>query len=90
MRFRFSAIDAAPSSVVEAALDGLEIFIVECDSVFADLNGDGVVDTTDFLQLLGDWGPCDAPCPPSCVADLDGDCDVGTTDFLTLLANWTL
>ena len=53
-----------------------------------DLNGDGTVGIDDFLMLLGDWGPCAVPCPPSCRADLDGDCDVGIVDFLTLLANW--
>ena len=54
-----------------------------------DLDGDGLVGITDFLILLGAWGPCGAPCPPSCPADLDGDCVVGITDFLILLANWS-
>jgi hypothetical protein len=54
-----------------------------------DLNGDGTVGITDFLTLLAEWGPCPAPCPPSCDADLDGDCNVGITDFLMLLENWT-
>ena len=54
-----------------------------------DLDGDGTIGILDFLSLLAAWGPCPAPCPPSCVADLDGDCDVGITDFLLLLANWT-
>ena len=49
---------------------------------------DGIVGIDDFLMLLGDWGACDEPCPPSCVADLDQDCIVGILDFLLLLANW--
>ncbi len=53
-----------------------------------DLDGDGTVGIVDFLTLLGQWGPCPAPCPPSCPADLDGDCEVGITDFLGLLGNW--
>ena len=58
----------------------------EC--VFSDLDGDGIVGITDFLWLLGAWGPCDecAHCP----ADLDSDCEVGITDFLILLGNWTV
>ena len=56
----------------------------EC--AFGDLDGDGVVGITDFLWLLGAWGPCDE-CG-HCPADLDGDCTVGIVDFLTLLANW--
>jgi len=53
-----------------------------------DLDGDGSVGINDFLLLLGAWGPCDAPCPPSCAADLDADCNVGITDLLILLGNW--
>jgi hypothetical protein len=52
-----------------------------------DLDGDGVVGITDFLLLLGAWGPCPDP-PEPCPADLDGDGAVGVTDFLILLANW--
>jgi predicted outer membrane repeat protein len=58
----------------------------ECD---ADIDGDGAVGVTDFLQLLASWGPCPDPCPPSCPGDLDGDCNVGVTDFLLILANWS-
>ena len=56
----------------------------ECD---VDINGDGVVDVLDFLQLLAAWGLCEecAACPE----DFDSDCLVGVTDFLMLLANWT-
>ena len=58
-------------------------------SIPGDLDGDGFVTISDFLALLAAWGPCDAPCPPSCSGDLDGDCVVGIADFLTLLANWS-
>ncbi len=51
-----------------------------------DLNLDGVVDPTDLLILLGDWGKC-VDCG-ECVADIDGDCTVGTPDLLILLGNW--
>ena len=54
-----------------------------------DLDGDGLVGTTDFLLLLANWGPCPDPCPPVCLGDLDGDCGVRVSDFLLLLANWT-
>jgi hypothetical protein len=63
-----------------------------CDpggTVTGDVDGDGVVGILDLLALLGDWGPCSAPCPPSCAADLDDDCTVGILDFLMLLANWS-
>jgi hypothetical protein len=48
-----------------------------------DLDGDGDVGITDFLELLGAWGP-----NPGHPADLDGDGDVGITDFLQLLGAW--
>ncbi len=64
----------------------------------ADLDGpqgvpDGDVGVPDLLVLLGAWGPCDKPCPPTCPADFDGpqgvpDCEVGVPDLLFLLGNW--
>jgi len=57
-------------------------------SKLGDINGDGIVDVTDFLALLGRWGPCPAP-PDPCPADLDGNGTVGINDFLILLANWS-
>ncbi len=53
-----------------------------------DVDGDGNVGILDFLALLGSWGPCPPPCPPSCPADFDDDCQVGITDLLILLGNW--
>ena len=52
-------------------------------------DGDGLVNVTDFLILLGQWGSCPQPCPPACTGDLDGNCEVNVNDFLILLANWT-
>jgi Zn-dependent M28 family amino/carboxypeptidase len=53
----------------------------------ADLDGNGSVGVTDFLQLLAAWGSCPDP-PDPCPADLDGNGSVGVTDFLALLADW--
>jgi hypothetical protein len=54
----------------------------ECECL-GDVDGDGAVGVTDFLQLLAEWGPCGG-----CAADLDGDGEVSVTDFLSLLADW--
>ena len=51
----------------------------------ADLNGDGVVDTADLLDLLSTWGACDGP---NCPADLNGDGMVDTADLLEMLSKW--
>ena len=90
-RIRFTASDTDPQSVVEAGVDGVELTVIECDEgLLGDIDGDGIVGINDFLRLLGEWGVCPKPCPPSCMADLDDDCNVGINDFLLLLANWTL
>lgn len=47
-----------------------------------DINDDRVVNTSDLLILLGEWGQPDSP------ADVDGDGDVDTSDLLMLLAAW--
>ena len=67
------------------ALRGVE-FAEELPSCPWDLDGSGDVGVSDFLELLGGWGPC----PPfgDCPADFDGSGDVGVADFLKLLGNW--
>ena len=54
--------------------------------ILGDIDGDGIVGTTDLILLLGAWGPCD-DCG-ACPEDLDGDCVVGTTDLILMLGNW--
>ena len=49
----------------------------------ADYNGDGNVEVTDLLALLGGWGPTTGH--PS---DLDEDGQIGVLDLLELLARW--
>lgn len=56
------------------------------EGVLGDLDGDGMVGTSDLILLLGQWGPCD-DCD-DCSGDLDGDCSVGTGDLILLLGNW--
>jgi hypothetical protein len=48
----------------------------------ADLDGDGVVNVIDLLQLLGAWGTADP------TADINGDGIVNVLDLLELLAAW--
>ena len=56
------------------------------EGVLGDLDGDGIVGTSDLILLLGQWGPC-GDCE-DCSGDLDGDCAVGTGDLILLLGNW--
>jgi probable HAF family extracellular repeat protein len=68
--------------------DVFAVLLTPIEPPVGDLDADCTVGIIDFLTLLALWGPCPAPCPPSCTADLDGDCTVGIVDFLLLLANW--
>jgi hypothetical protein len=63
---------------------------VETSGPVGDFNDDCRTDTIDFLDLLGNWGPCPEPCPVEpCPGDTNGDCQVDTVDFLNVLGNWT-
>ena len=55
-------------------------------SVPGDLNGDGVVNTSDILILFANWGHC--PNCNNCPADFDGNCVVNTNDLLFLFSHW--
>ncbi len=65
----------------EAYFDNLAVTLCK-----ADLDGNGMVDIGDFLQLLAAWGNCATPC----LEDLDSDGAVGIEDFLQLLSEWGL
>jgi hypothetical protein len=65
-----------------------DAFVTMLDLCPMDVDNDGEIGVTEFLDLLAAWGPCPDPCPPSCPTDFDGNCDVGIADFLILLANW--
>ncbi len=53
------------------------------DQCRVDMNGDGIVNTQDFLVYLGLWSAGDLQ------ADFNGDGQVNTQDFLTFLNEWT-
>ncbi len=81
-RIRFVASDTDPQSVVEAAVDGVELSEIQCAAPCpADCgDGDGAVTVVDLLDLLAQWGG-----PGAC--DLDGG-GIGISDLLALLADW--
>ena len=84
LRVRFGVCDCPNDSVTEAGIDDFVVTtLCAGGGCPADLDGDGTVGITDFLQLLSAWGP-----NPGHPADLDGDGTVGITDFLQLLASW--
>ena len=62
---------------------GAALLLTPIRSCVGDIDCDGFVGITDFLDLLAAWGP-----QPNHPADLDGDGVVGIVDFLMLLGNW--
>jgi hypothetical protein len=56
----------------------------EADGVLGDITGDGIIDVSDILALIGSWGSCSGDCQ----ADLNGDGVVGVSDLLLLLSYW--
>ena len=48
-----------------------------------DLDGDGVVATSDVMLMLSEFG-----CEEACALDVDGDDSVGISDVLALLSRF--
>ena len=61
--------------------------IIEVRPRIGDVNGDGVVDVTDLVTVIVDWGPCPKP-PETCPADLDGNGIVEVIDLVQVILNW--
>jgi len=82
MRVRFVASDIGNNSVTEAGVDDFSILVGSCDAQNcpADIDGDGVVGSSDLAALLNAWG--------SPKGDLDGDGVVGSSDLAALLNAW--
>ena len=60
---------------------------IDCDAEEpcpSDVNGDGFVDVTDLLEIVGTWGPCGIPCN----GDINGDGTVGVNDLLEVVGTW--
>ena len=53
------------------------------ESVFGDLDGDGIVSAPDLSIILSTWGAAGG------AADLDGDGTVGAADLALLLGAWS-
>jgi hypothetical protein len=58
--------------------------IPPADIIYADVNGDGIVDVLDLLEVLALWGPTSG----CALADLDMDGTVDVLDMLEVLAAW--
>jgi hypothetical protein len=82
---RFVVDDEGNNSITNAGIDNLQVEEFGCggEPCPGDMNGDGVVNVSDLLILLGAWGPCSG-----CDEDLNGDGVVNVSDLLILLGAW--
>lgn len=54
--------------------------VVSCET---DLNNDSVINVSDLLMVIDQWGSC-----VSCSADIDGNGEVDVTDLLAVVGTW--
>jgi hypothetical protein len=81
VRLRFIARDLGSGSVVEAAIDDVQVRDLQCPSPLeGDLDGDGLVGSSDLGFVLLDYGDC-----PGCPSDLDGNGFVDAGDVAIML-----
>jgi len=81
VRRPFPGVDYEDLSVLDIEVSGT-VTVTAVTAKPGDLDGDGVVGSSDLGIMLAAWGSSDA------AADLDGDGAVGTGDLGILLAGW--
>jgi hypothetical protein len=65
-------------------IDDVQILSSGNSGIAGDVNCDGIVDVTDVLSVVSEWGPCASHCPQDIVPD--GMIDV--LDLLNVIGNW--
>jgi len=71
-----------PDEIAGVYTDGGGNFIVKCPLECPDTNGDGMVDITDILAVIDQWGVAGGP------SDVNGDGIVDLGDLLEIIGNW--
>jgi len=83
MQLRFIASDIGSTSTIEAAIDDVSFYLVECnDACPADFDGNGTREVADVFAFLSAWFALD----PS--ADFDGVGGIGVPDIFAFLSAW--
>lgn len=67
-------------------MDSSMIDISGTEPIPGDVNGDGVVNVSDLLIMISQWGEC--PTSGDCLSDVNGDGYVSVTDLLIAIGNW--
>ncbi|MBL0921612.1 MAG: choice-of-anchor B family protein [Phycisphaerales bacterium] len=86
VRLRFIARDLGAGSIVEAAVDDVQVYFRGCDAtaVPGDTNGDGVVDFADLNNVLSTFNQTGS----GLIGDVDGDGDVDFGDLNLVLGSF--
>jgi len=84
IQVRFVCGDLNAGSIIEAGVDAVSIKDSYCDdaSCTGDINGDGMVDVSDLLEVVGYWGASGGP------ADVNDDGIVNVADLLAVVDAW--
>ena len=84
IQVRFVCGDLGSGSIIEASVDGVSISESYCDEVscVGDVSGDGTVDVTDILAVIGAWGNTSGP------EDVNQDGIVDVSDVLVVVGAW--
>ena len=62
---------------------GSLIFKIKSPICYADINNDGMVDISDVLSVISNWGLC-----KGCPEDINQDGNVDVSDLLIVIGNW--
>ena len=65
-------------------IDDVQLLSTANSAIQGDVNCDGLVNVTDVLDVVSNWGACVGVCNEDIVPD--GTIDVG--DLLTVIGNW--
>ncbi len=87
-RFNADEADFDPGCGIPVVVD-MGAYEYQFDPVeqilFADIDGNGVVDVDDLVGVIGAWGPCGEGC---CIADLDLNDAVDVDDLIAVILWW--
>ncbi len=74
-----------PDQVIGYYINGGGNYVAdECPLDCPDINGDGDVNVSDLLAVIGAWGiDCDG-----CSEDVNNDANVDVSDLLIVVGNW--
>jgi len=75
MKFRFTANDTGSAATVEAAIDAVKVYFINCTKCFSDFDLNGFVNGDDFDAFVAAFDVGD------CTADLDNNGFVNGDDF---------